>query len=203
VERRVRALGDSHNPDDPRFTRLRAETLARHAVTRVEALPFNYNGVLMREAEALTSGAYREHLGGLLDTYARHERVVEMAAFISPYVAIRAASMLLSGVDGWHAIEFERQAEDYRYALIQELNDLHAHEVSHAQDRYVGLDGGGAPTRQRIDRAHFQGIPTFDYRPPDVGSALRAQPAGTIALAVWVCAALTGLVLLGRRAVLL
>jgi ABC-2 type transport system permease protein len=201
VERRVRELGDSHNPDDPKFARLRAETLARHGVTRVEDLPFNYNGVLMREGEALTSEAYREHVDRLLAAYAHHGRLVQMAAFISPYVAIRAVSMALSGVDVPHAVEFERQAEAYRYALIQELNELHTHEVSHAQDRYVGLDGGGAPTRQRISRSHFQEIPTFDYQPPSVGWALAAQPGAMIALAAWTLAALAGLVLLGRRAV--
>jgi ABC-2 type transport system permease protein len=104
-------------------------------------------------------------------------------------------------VDVPHAIEFERQAEAYRYALVQELNDLHTHEVSHAQDRYVGLDGGGAPTRQRISRTHFQEIPTFDYRPPDVGWAIAAQRPPMIALAGWVLAALAGLVILSRRSV--
>jgi ABC-2 type transport system permease protein len=157
----------------------------------------------MREGEALTADAYQEHLDRLLDTYRQHARLVQAATFISPYVAIRTASMALAGVDVPHAIEFERQAEAYRYALIQELNELHTHEVSHAQDRYVGLDGGGAPTRQRISRAHFQEIPTFDYRPPDVGWAVGAQPAALIALAGWTIAALAGLMFLGRRAVLL
>jgi ABC-2 type transport system permease protein len=203
VERRVRELGDSHNPDDPRFARLRAETLAKHGVSRVEDLPFNYNGVVMREGEALTSDAYREHMERLLDAYRQHGRLIQLAAFLSPYVAIRTASMALAGVDVPHAVEFDRQAEAYRYELIQELNELHTHEVSHAQDRYVGLDGGGAPTRQRISRAHFQGIPTFAYEPPDAAWALRAESPVVFALIVWTLAALIGLVVLGRRAVLL
>lgn len=203
VDRRVRELGDSHNPDDPSFARLRAETLEKYGVARVEDLPFNYSGFVIGEGEALTSEAYREHVDKLLDTYGRHGRLVQMAAFISPYVAIRAASMALSGVDVPHSIEFERQAEAYRYALVQELNDLHTHEVNHAQDRYVGLDGGGAPTRQRISRFHFQEIPTFDYQPPDVGWALRAQLGPIIALAAWALLSLAGLVILGRRAALL
>lgn len=203
VDRRVRELGDSHNPDDPRFARLRMETLEKYGVSRVEDLPFNYNGLVIREGEELTSEAYREHVDRLLDTYRRHGRLVQIAAFVSPYVAVRTVSMALSGVDVPHALEFERKAEAYRYALVQELNELHTHEVSHAQDRYVGLDGGGAPTRQRISRTHFQEIPTFDYRPPDVAWSLAAQRGPVIALAAWVLAALAGLVMLSRRAVLL
>lgn len=203
VERRVRELGDGHNPNDPRFTQLRTDTLATHGVSRVEDLPFNYNGVVMRESEALTSEAYTEHVDRLLTIYERHGQLAQFTAFLSPYVAIRLASMAFAGVDVSHAIEFERQAEIYRYSLIQELNELHTHEVAHAQDRYVGLDGGGAPTRQRIDRTHFQGIPTFDYRSPDAAWAMSSQPASVAALAFWLVAAVTAIVALGRRAVTL
>jgi ABC-2 type transport system permease protein len=199
VERRVRALGDSHNPDDPNFARLRQETLARHGVTRVEDLPFNYNGVVMREGEALTSDAYREHVNRLLAVYARHGQLVHVASVLSPFVAIRTASMALAGVDVPHAVEFERQAEAYRYELIQELNELHTHEVDYAWDRYVGFDGGGAPTRQRIGRDHFHAIPTFDYREPPVWWAVQAQSPSLLALILWLCGVAAALAALGRR----
>ena len=65
VERRTRALGDSHNPDDPTFAAFKAEVLARQGVARVDDLPTNYNGILMAEGERLTTDAYRQARAGL------------------------------------------------------------------------------------------------------------------------------------------
>ncbi len=121
VERRTRALGDSHNPDDPTFTAFKAEVLARQGVARVEDLPTNYNGVLMAEGERLTTDAYRQARAGVAAALARQDARVALTGVLSPYVAMRLASMALSGGGTTHANDFERQAEDYRYDLVQVL----------------------------------------------------------------------------------
>lgn len=200
VEARVKELGDSHNPNDPMFTRLRAETLQRYGVSRVEDLPFNYGGLVMREGEQLTSDAFRAHLARLVDTYQRQSRLVEAAGVVSPYLAVRLASMAVSGSDTAHQLEFERQAEDYRYRLIQSLNDLHMKEVSASADRY-GAVVNGAPSRQRIDAAFFDDLPAFDFVRPGVTWSLSQQRVGLVAGAVGMGAALAALAAVaGRRA---
>jgi ABC-2 type transport system permease protein len=199
VEGRVRELGDSHDANDPRFAAFQAQTLARYGVSRVEDLPVNYNGLVTAEGERLTTQAWREHLDRLLATYRRQARLVEWAAMADPYVAMRTVSMALAGVDVAHAIDFERQAEDYRFTLVQELNALHTHAVTHAKDRYDGGVEGGAPSRHRIDRAHFARISTFDYRRPSTGWAASRQPFGLAALVLWLAGSALCLWLLGRR----
>jgi ABC-2 type transport system permease protein len=201
VERRVRELGDSHDPNDPRFQELKARYLARFGVSRVEDLPVNYNGVVMLEGEKLTTDAYRDHLRQLLDVYERQSALVESCAFISPFVAMRTVSMAVSGVDVRHAVEFERQAEDFRFQMIQHLNQLHTEQVAQARDRYSGGAEGAAPTRQRIDRSHFQEIDAFSFRQPSWRWAVAQEPLGILALVFWTMLALIGVLLSSRRSV--
>jgi len=198
VEARLKELGDSHDPDDPVFARLREDTLRQHGVSRVEDLPFNYGGLVMKEGEAATTAAVRQHQEQLEATYARQARLLAGAALASPYLAVRLVSMGLSGADLPHLLEFERQAEAFRYALIQSLNDLHMTEVAQARDRY-GAVVNGAPTRQRIDAAHFDRLPTFDFRRPGVAWALRQQRDALAGGVVAMGAALAAVAWLARR----
>jgi ABC-2 type transport system permease protein len=203
VERTVRELGDSHNPNDPNFQALRARTLAEHGVDRVEDLPVNYNGIVMTAGERLTTEAYRAHLAELGRAYEAHARLVAWTGLVSPFVAMRSVSMALAGVDAPHAREFDRQAEDYRYTMTQRLNELHTHEVAHAQDRYLGGAEGGAPSRQRITRDHFETIAPFTFTPPRVAWAVMHQRAGLLTLGGWTALLALGIVVTGRRPVTL
>ncbi len=198
VDARVRELGDAHNPDDPAFARLRADTLARYGVTRVEDLPFNYGGLVTREGEARTTEAYRQQQAGLERAYERQAWYLRAAAFVSPYLAVRLASSALAGSDQAHALEFERQAEEFRFRLIQSLNTLHMNEVSAARDRY-GSVVGGAPTRQRIDAGFYQALPTFAFEWPGRSWALRQASTAVVALLLGVAAGIGALAAAARR----
>lgn len=188
VEATLRELGDSHDPADPAFLRFRAETLARHGVSRIEDLPVNYNGVVMAEGERLTAEAYRRHAGEVAAIYDRQAAVVAAGSLVSPFLAMRATSMALAGSDLSHSLEFERQAEAFRYRLIQDLNGLHATAVSHARDRYAGGAEGAAPSRMRIGRAHWKELPSFSFALPSWRWALARQVAGLSVLLAWVIA---------------
>jgi ABC-2 type transport system permease protein len=203
VERQVRELGDSHNPTDPRFQQLRADTLNRFGAARLDDLPINYNGLVMLEGEQLTSEAYRQHMGALLETYERQARLVAWAGFISPFVAMRTVSMALAGADVAHTTNFEHQAEAYRYAMVQHLNTLHSEQVSYVRDRYEGVGDHQAPSRQRISRDHWAHVPTFQYQRPTVVQAISAQPFGLLALAWWGAALWAGVWWMGGRRVAL
>jgi len=177
VEREVRRLGDSHNPNDPNFNALRARTLAEYGVTRVEDLPINYNGIVMREGERLTTETYRQTLGTLHDIWARQGRWLHAAGIVSPYVAIRGLSMTVSATDATRAAAFDAQAEDYRYRLTQALNALHTDEVAYARDRYQGEGRENIPSRMRIDRGHWGDLPQFSFAAPALKDSLRAELA--------------------------
>lgn len=185
VERRTRALGDSHNPADEKFAAFKADQLAKAGVTRVEDLPINYNGMQMIEGERLTTEAYR----GMRDTLAAvrraHERAAAGAAIVAPYLAMRLVSMALAGADVAYVDDFERQAEDYRYTLVQHLNTLHTEEVALAEDRYTAASGSEAPTRKRIEADHWRETPVVAYQPLPLGASLRAAGAACGVLALW------------------
>jgi ABC-2 type transport system permease protein len=190
VERQTRALGDSHNPDDPNFAAFKARTMAAAGVSRVEDLPVNYNGIVMIEGERLTTEAYRGMRDALAAARRGHERTATAAAAVSPYLAMRLVSMALSGVDVGAMEAFERQAEDYRYALVQYLNRLHAESMTLAEDRYVrGGAEGEAPSRKRIDAAHWQEAPEFVFRPPTLAEDVGASAGALAVFALWVVAA--------------
>jgi len=199
VERRVRALGDSHNPSDPLFEALRTRTMAAHGVRAVEDLPFNYNGIVMTESEKLTTEAYRAHLGTIDAAYAQQARLVGAAGFVSPYIAIRTLSMALAGVDTVHAMHFERQAEDYRYRLVQHLNVLHTEQVTYSQDRYLGAGENGAPTRARIDRSHWDEAPSPAFTAPDIWATVAGQWLAVVALGSWLVTIAAALTIAARR----
>jgi ABC-2 type transport system permease protein len=198
VEARVQELGDSHNPDDPVFARLREETLRRYGVSRVEDLPVNYAGVVMRESERHTASAYEEHRERLQAVYRRQERLVELAGLVSPYLAVRSISAALAGADTSHLFEFERQAEAYRYELIQSLNELHINEVEQALDRY-GQVTNGAPSRQRIEAAFFDRLPAFTFARPPVSWTLRQHAVGLVTGTTGLAIVFAALAMAARR----
>ncbi len=183
VERRVRELGDSHNPNDPRFAEIRRQALHEHGATRVEELPFNYSGFVMSQSERMTSEAFQQYMTRMIDIYHEQARLVDAAGLVSPLIGIRMLSMAVAGSDAAHVIEFDRQAETYRYQLIQQLNTLHTNEVPLADDRYAHVIEG-APSRLRIDRAFFQDLPAFAYEPPQLAWSLQHRWPGAAALLV-------------------
>jgi len=175
VERAVKELGDSHDPNDPKFAEIRAKALADHGVSRVEDLPFNYSGFVMQQGEQLTSDTYQAHMTALLDTYRRQARLVDLAAIVSPFLAVRSLSMTLAGSDVAHLVEFDRQAEAFRFSLIASLNELHMNEVPLARDRYGADTRSDVPSRLRIDRGFFDDLPEFEYRAPTMAQAVAAR----------------------------
>jgi ABC-2 type transport system permease protein len=142
--------GDSHDPDDPHFRRLREVTLERYKVGRVEDLPFNYGAFVMLEAEKISSAIFRRHYLELLETMERQNRPAIPAGLINPYLAIRPISTAFAGTDHHHFARFQQQAEDFRYSMIQRLNTLHLEEIAYQNDR-----------TQRVSRAHWDDFPEF------------------------------------------
>lgn len=202
VERRVRELGDSHNPNDPKFAGIRARALAEHGAQRVEDLPFNYSGFVMQQSERMTSEAFQAHMAALIDVYRRQARLVDAAGIASPFIGVRMLSMAIAGSDAAHVLEFDRQAEAYRFDLIQKLNDLHRDKVPLAADRYAHIIEG-APSRLRIDRALFQRLPPFDYEPPAIGWSLAERRHGAFSFLVSVALVAAAFMWTARRRALL
>lgn len=192
VHRDLRRIGDSHDPDDPHFNAFKADVLRRYGVETVEQLPFNYRGLLAMEGERLTSG--------LFDAYARAQfkgereqgNIVAAFGLLSPTIALRSLSMALAGTDLEAHRRFLQQAEAYRYAIVQQLNQLQAEAVTYADDGSRNSDPE-AGRRVRIDPRHWHDIPDFAYRGPSLHERLMAAGLSAAVLLVW--ALLVGLAL--------
>lgn len=155
VEKAVHAVGDSHNPDDPYFASFKAATLARYNAERIEDLPLNWNGLLMAEGERITSEIFQTHYREVNAQILAQENFHNIFGFVSPIIAVQRFAQTITGTDRKTAEHFEQAAEAFRFALIQQLNNLHSHEIAHTDDR-----------EQKISATVWQEMGLFDYTQP-------------------------------------
>ncbi|ADG11523.1 DUF3526 domain-containing protein [Caulobacter segnis] len=198
VQRDLRAMGDSHNPNDPYFAAFKRKTLQAYGVARVEDLPVNYRGLLAVEGEKLTSGLFNRYSNQAFAAMETQGRVMDALAVISPTVAIRRLSMTLAETDLFAYRRFLEQAEAYRYDLVQRLNRLQATAVTAADDAAKSNDSA-AEARSRISADHWRNMPRFDpARPSEADVMGRALPA-LLALLLWLAAGALFMARAGRR----
>jgi ABC-2 type transport system permease protein len=195
IQRDLRKIGDSHNPDDPHFAAFKARVLAQYGVSRVEDLPVNYRGLLALEGEKLTSQLFDDYAERQFAKQHRHRAIVTGFGLISPAIALRSLSMAAAGTDLDGHRRFLSQAEAYRYDIVQRLNRLQAEAVTFSDDSNRNKDPE-AGRRVRIDPANWGKVPDFVYQPASLAEKLRSAAPGAAILLAW----LIGAALLLRRA---
>lgn len=135
AERKLKEIGDSHNPDDPHFATFKANLLKQYGVTRTEDLPVNYNGLLMQEGERLTTQVYREQQALHQLQLEQQNATIRNGLWLTPALALQYIQMASSGNDLAHHEAFLTQAEDRRYRLIEYLNQIHTNKVHQHDDK--------------------------------------------------------------------
>ncbi|GGI68088.1 ABC transporter permease [Polymorphobacter multimanifer] len=184
----LRTLGDSHNANDPHFAAFKAGVLKQYGVSRVEDLPVNYRGIQAMEGERLTAKLFDEY-GARADAIQLGQSA-RLAAFglLSPALTVRRASMLAAATDLATHLDFMRQAEAYRFDLVQRLNRLQAEAVSGADDGARSRDPI-ADRRTRISADFWRSMPEFAFvqRSPARRAEAMLPPLGILIL--WLAAA--------------
>lgn len=180
--------GDSHNPGDPKFKELKEEALAKYGVSDIKDLPFNYAGYVMAKAEEISSGIFRRHYGKLLETFRKQNRITEFAGLLNPYLAIKHFSMAAAGSDFSAYEDFQWQAEEFRFNMIQKLNDLHANKIKAENDR-----------QQKVSKETWKEFPQFEYREKTISEALSGQGAAIFSIFLWLAVSMAGLGLAAKR----
>jgi len=192
VQREYIAMGDSHNPDDPKFKAYREGLLKQYGVTRVEDLPVNFKGLVGLEGERKSSSLFNRYAADTFDRQARQNAIVDGFGWLAPTLALRRLSMAASGTDLANFRSFTEQGERYRYGLIQGLNRLQAERLAYADDTTPGKEN-------RISHDHWQAFPAFQYEEAPMKETLqRVAPAGAILLA-WIALLSSLTWLLGGR----
>jgi ABC-2 type transport system permease protein len=187
IQRDLRRLGDSHNPNDPVFAAFKARTLQLYGVTRVEDLPVNYRGLLALEGEKLTAKLFDAYAAAQFAQQTKQSRVADAFALLSPAIALRRVTMALAGTDLAGHRRFLLQSEAYRFAIVQQLNQLQATALSYADDSNRNQDPA-AGRRVRIDPKHWQAVPDFAYQAATPRDKLVAAWPGLAVLAIWLVA---------------
>lgn len=155
VQKALAAIGDSHNPNDPYFSAFRQQVLERYGVQRIEDLPVNYGGLVMLEGERLTSELFQQQMQALEAIEQSQADALAALGWLSPLLALRPASMQLSGTDADTHRAFLAQAEQHRFAFVQALNTLHAEEIEQVDDR-----------AQKLPREVWSTLPRFEFKAP-------------------------------------
>lgn len=167
---------DGHNASDKRLDDLKAETLKKYGVDSVQKLPVNWNAIAMQAGEQYTSMVYNKRFGDLQNTFEKQNKISEWTSFISPYMAIRALSMGLSGSDYRSALDFQQKAESYRFQLVQTMNETLEKTTKTGQWDY----------KHKADT--WAKLPDFQMSPLPIVSVLQHYGIAIIALLVWAVA---------------
>lgn len=179
IEDEVIAYGDSHDPDDPHFAALKDSVLRANHVEEVSELPFNFGGFVMMEGEKISTRVYNAHHDRLLDTYRDQNQFSQWMALVNPYLAVRHLSMTFCGTDFESYTDFQGQAEDYRYALAQRMNELQIKYIS--PDRVSGSEG----KVYVVDRTEWVNFPDFEHQFLSIEQALRNEYIAILSLLMW------------------
>ena len=194
IEEEVIQKGDSHNPNDPFFKQLKDSVLNAHQVSSVEELPFNYGGFVMAQGEKNSSIIYNNHLNELMQIYKKQNSISELTAVINPYMAVKNLSMALSGTDFDAYVDFQDQAEKYRYELAQKMNELQMEYIS--PTKVSGSDG----KTHVVGKENWSEMPDFHHRFFSFGKAVKNELLSLISLVLWCLAAVWYISYLSKKA---
>jgi ABC-2 type transport system permease protein len=188
IQRDLRDMGDSHDPDDPYFDAFKRATLKQYGVARVEDLPVNYRGLLGIEGERMTASLFNRYAAQNFAAMADQSRTMDLVAAISPTVALRRLSMTTAGTDLATYRRFIDEAERYRYELVQRLNRMQAESVTFKDDAAKSNDAA-AEARSRVSADNWRATPAFRFpQEPAAETAARATPSLVVIL-VWLALA--------------
>lgn len=183
VSREAREGPDGHNSEDPYWKARRAQLLKQYKVTRVADLPFNFDGLVMVEAEKYTTDVYRQYFQGIWSVYEAQDRIYQLGGIAAPILAVQSLSMGLAGTDFGQQRHFAEAAEAYRTRMALAMNSYIMDHVHY----------GNRPANAGAEL--WKSLPDFQYTMPPVQwvlarhalsiGVLLAWFAGCLLVAVW------------------
>ena len=194
IEKEVTQKGDSHNPNDPYYNSLRDSVLTVHNVDKTTDLPFNYGGFVMREGEKITSNLYKKHYNNLINTYKDQNNVTRFSSFINPFTAIKQLSMVMASTDFSSYIDFQHQADNYRYHLAQTMNELQMQYISPKKE------SGSEGKKHVVNHKHWEEFTDFNHQPMAFNSSFKEALPALIAIVLWTIAGFGLLLFTSKKA---
>ncbi|WP_299465209.1 DUF3526 domain-containing protein [uncultured Microscilla sp.] len=171
---------DGHTPWSAAAKKLEKETLKAYKVSKLEDLPFNYDGYRMQKGEEHEAKVYFEHYKALRRTYQQQKKVYNRLSVLSPYLPVRFLSMSLAHTDygtHWHFLD---AAEKYRLQLQKNLNGDFAKNSAYGNWAY------------KADKSLWAKIPRFSYSPPKLGQIIHENTWSIVSLFFWFILSMAG-----------
>ncbi|RPE08184.1 DUF3526 domain-containing protein [Chitinophaga lutea] len=178
VEKDILRIGDSHNPNDPHFKRLKDSVLKANKADSVQQLSFNYSGFQMQEGERMSAEVYNNHLQALYGLFERQNDLSNYSSFINPVSGIKNISMALSGTDFKAYRKFQNETEAYRYKLAQTMNGL---QIKHISNTRPAKDGQS----HSLGREHWTAFADFRQGFQPVPAVVQQEKLAISAMLAW------------------
>ncbi len=178
IEADLIKLGDSHNPNDLHYRKIKDSLLLTFKVDSVQKLPFNYGGFIMKEGERLSAKIYIVHQKKLFELYKKQNNLNNFTAILNPFTAIKNISMALSGTNFSAYADFQNQAEKYRYDLAQNMNEL--------QIKYISNKKLGETDKPyKISNSFWKQLPDFSHQFLNIGVVFKSILFEIVSLCSW------------------
>jgi len=154
-------------------------------VEHVEDLPVNFKGLIGAEGERQSSELFNRYARASFERQAQQNRIVDGFAWLSPTLALRRLSMGAAGTDLANYRRFIEQGEDYRYALIQRLNQIQTEVLDYADETDPHKDH---LIDNRVSSHYWQTFPAFRYVAMPLNDTLRRITPVFVTLLTWLAA---------------
>ncbi len=165
---------DGHNPYNEFAKAFQDSVLKANKVDSIHQLPFNYWGLVMQAGEEHERVVYDKHVQMLNDIYLAQLRLHRIGSMFSPTSLNKMLTMQLAKTDLQAHFHFAKKAEDYRIALVGQMNK--EIEVNSKYDDWDYIPA---------DPKFFEKSIKFDYQPISLAETMQQASSSLLLLTCW------------------
>ena len=148
----------------------------------------------MREGEKTSSNLYKKHHADLIHIYQNQNNISRFSSYINPFTAIKHVSMTMAGTDFSSYINFQNQADDYRYHLSQTMNELQMEYISPKKE------SGSEGKTHVVGQEHWKEFSDFNHKPIPFNISIKEALPAIVSLLLWTLLAFWLLVYTSKKA---
>ena len=167
-----------HDQSNPRTKAFTQKIFKEYGVSSKSELPFNFNGLILQEAEEFNNKIIDKHYNRLFQTYQDQYKRINTLSAVSPFMLSKSLSMGLAKTDLYSFLHFQQEADRYRNIFNKTLNDDLIRSGSVKEQRFVR------------DRSFWKEIPQFTYQPISLSEIIINYKLNLTLLFVWFAATL-------------
>ena len=161
--------GEGHR--DARREAFIEQTLKDYRVSRLEDMPVSTIPMVIEFFEESDGKIMNSAYETIDQTFRQQNRFVHWMSIVSPFVAFRDLSMVLSATDLETYIAFTQQSEAHRMRIMADVDAFYMNN-------------------QRASKSFWETIPQFAFRTPTLAQRLTHAPVAILTLLLWLGLAL-------------